>query len=252
MKLAKAPGFLAYATLLMWFLLTVLSPMQAGAEEPAEPPLASLRVADILPDIEAALAEKGALAGAEISLADPQAALLVAKGGKPAFDSVSLNPGTGRFLIRARGATETISIAGFARPRISLPVLAQPVARGDLIQEADIAWIETSEARPSGVILSANDLVGMEARRALAAGSPIRVHDVDAPMLVEKGKLVTIAFEAAGLRLTHSGVALRDGADGDVIDVRNVKSERVVKAVVAGPNLVSAVSSRRAPNPELY
>ena len=251
MKLAKAPGFLAYATLLMWFLLTVLSPMRAGAEETAAP-LVSLRVADILPDIEAALAGKGAAADAEISLADPQAALLVAKGGKPVFDSVSLNPGTGRFLIRASGATETISIAGFARARVSLPVLAQPVARGALIQEADIEWIETSETRPSGIILSADDLIGMEARRALAAGSPIRIHDVDAPMLVQKGKLVTIAFEAAGLRLTHSGVALRDGADGDVIDVRNVKSERVVKAVVAGPNLVSAISARHAPSPELY
>ncbi len=252
MRPAKAPGFLAYATLLMWFLLTVLSPMKAGAEEVASPQLVSLRVADILPDIEAVLADKGAAPDAEISLADPQAALLIEQGGKPAFDSVSLNPGTGRFLIRARGAAETVSIAGFARPRVSLPVLAQPAARGAIIEEADIAWIETAEARPAGVILDGEKLIGMEARRNLPAGAPIRTHDVNAPVLVQKGKLVTIAFEAAGLRLTHAGVALRDGADGDVIDVRNVKSERVVKAIVAGPNLVSAVSARRAPSPELY
>lgn len=253
MKLARAPGFLAYATLLMWFLLTVLAPMRAGAEEPASPAATAVKLIDLLPDIEMALAENGAAEDAEIALAQPEATLLVAQGAKPAFDSVSFNPGSGRFLIRARGVTETISIAGFARPRVSLPVLARPVARGDVIAETDIAWIETTDARPAGVVLKAGDLVGMETRRALPAGTPIRTHDVSAPLLVQKGKLVTIAFETAGLRLTHAGVALGDGANGELVDVRNVKSERVVKAVVAGPNLVSAISARRAPTTaELY
>lgn len=244
MKLAKAPGFLAYATLLMWFLLTVLAPIRAQAQDGAA--LTALRVADILPEIEAALATHGAAADAEIALLEPEAALIVETGAAPVFEHVSFNPASGRFLIRARGAAESIAVAGFARTRVALPMLARPVARGETIAETDILWTETTEARVASIVMDADRLIGMTARRDLAAGTPLRAHDVAAPVLVKRGGLVTIAFETAGLRLTHAGVALRDGGDGEVVEVRNIKSERVVKAVVAGPGLVAAIPSRRA------
>lgn len=244
MKLSRAPGFLAYATLLMWFLLTVLAPMRVQAQEAAG--LTALRVADILPDIEAALIASGAAADAEIALAEPDATFLIEAGTAPHFEHVSFNRASGRFLIRARGAAESIAVAGFARPRVALPVLARPVGRGEIIAETDIAWMETTEARVASVVTDADRLIGMTARRDLAAGTPLRAHDVSAPVLVKRGGLVTISFESAGLRLTHAGVALRDAGDGEVVEVRNIKSERVVKAVVAGPGLVAAIPARRA------
>lgn len=242
MKLLKAPGVVAYAAILLWFLLTVMTSISANAQEAV-----ALRASDILPSIEAALMAKGAPAGAEITLADPDA-LFASASGEPQFDNVSYNAASGRFLVRVVGAdgTPALAIAGFMRRPAEFPVLIAPLARGEKLGEDNIAWIETSDARPADFITGLDDLIGMEARRPLQAGAPLRPSDVAAPVLVKKGALVTMTYAALGLSLTHAGVAQSSGARGDLIDVKNMKSERVVKATVAGANIVSVVPPRFA------
>ncbi|MGE0409185.1 MAG: flagellar basal body P-ring formation chaperone FlgA [Amphiplicatus sp.] len=237
----NSKGFIAYAAIILWFLLVILAPLSANAEPVA------LRAADILPSIEAALMEKGVPANAEIALSEPNAPIVLANK-TPDFDSVSVNPVSGRFLIRVRGmdGSPGAAIAGVAKIPALLPALIAPVARGDVIAEDNIDWIKTSEARPADYISSLDALVGMEARRTLQAGQALRPNDVIAPVLVKKGALVTMTYVASGLALSHAGVAQAAGAKGDVIDVKNVKSERIVKAVIIGANRLAVASPRLA------
>jgi flagella basal body P-ring formation protein FlgA len=238
-------GIVAYATITLWFLLTVMAPLRANAQESA---MVAVRAADILPAIEEALMAKGLSPDVEITLADPEASLLVPAGAAPDFDSVSFNRASGRFLVRARGPDggPSVAIAGVAKTPARLPVLVAPIARGETITQDNIDWIETVEARPADFILEEDDLIGMEARRAIEPGRPVRPIDVAAPILVKRGALVTMTYSVSGLSLTHAGVAQGTGAKGDLIDVKNVKSDRIVKAVVAGENLVTVASARLA------
>lgn len=242
MKLVKAPGVTAYVMIALWFLLTILTPIRAGATE-----LVALSVSDIAPEIEAALMEKGMDGAAEISFADPQAHFLTVPGAATTFENVSYNPASGRFLIRMRGADNAVvSIAGMAREPARLPVLVGPVERGERISADNIAWIETTGFRAADYVATERELVGMEARRPLALGEPVRRIDVTAPVLVKRGAAVAIVYEADGLTLTHAGIARETGALGDVVSVENTRSERAIKAVVTAANTVSVSPMRTA------
>jgi len=72
----------------------------------------------------------------------------------------------------------------------------------------------------------------------LRAGETIRVGDVEDPIVVHKGDLVTIELNTAAMQLTAQGKALDDGAMGAAIRINNTQSNRIIDAAVAGPNRV--------------
>lgn len=234
-------GLLAFITFVLWFLLSVLAARPAHAQDLESQEGAVIPASDILPAIEAALMQKGVAAGAEIALAEPQAPVTVAAGAEPQIEHVSVNAATGRFLVRVNGT----AIAGFAKVAARYPVLVSPLARGEIVAAENIDWIETADARPDA-LGDAGDLVGMEARRSLAAGAPLRKSDVAAPVLVKKGALVTMTYVAAGLALSEQGIAQAAGGMGEVVEVKNVKSDRVIRAVIDGRGRVKALSPRLA------
>jgi flagella basal body P-ring formation protein FlgA len=227
-------GFIAHVAFALWFLVTALAARSAHAQE-----VQALAAADLLPAIEAALMTKGVAADSEITLADPSAAIAVVAGAEPQIDHVSVNQATGRFVVRINGTP----VAGFARVAAHYPVLVAPLSRGDIITPENIEWLESADARP-GAVLNAEELIGKEARRALTAGAPLRASDVAQPVLVKRGSVVTMSYVAAGLTLSEAGVAQATGGKGDVIDVKNVKSERIIRGVIEGKDRVRILSTR--------
>lgn len=237
----SGPGYLGYLFVIMWFLLTIMTVNAAHAQDAADPvPQISLTAADILPQIEQALTAKGMSPGAEIILKDPQQTVLAS--GDISIAYVSYNKRSGRFVIRLEG--QQTSIAGAARTIETYPTLTRAISRGDIIHETDIAFIEAANAHAGIYIRDAEDLIGKEARRPLRAQSPLRASDVKAPVLIKKGALVTLLYDIEGLRLSHQGIALSDGGAGDVIALRNVQSDRVLKAIVDGENIARVAAPR--------
>mgnify|MGYP000197523015 CR=1 FL=1 len=236
---ATRPGFLGYLMIGLWFLLTIIA--SAKASEPV-----TLKASDILPDIEAALSERGMPEGAEITLVNPDQAFVTT--GAVEIGHMSYNARSGRFVVRL--ANTPAAFAGVARVIETYAVLTRPVARGEIIAEADIAYRESAGMRAGQYIRDAAALIGKEARRPLGPDTPLRSSDVAAPVLIKKGALVTVTYAAEGLRLTHQAVAMNAGAAGDVISIQNIQSERTLKGVVAGENLVR-VAAPRAPQTNL-
>jgi len=244
----SAPGFLGYLAIALWFLLTIMAPGKADAGEPArQTPAAQIIITpgDILPEIEAALAERGLAANAEITFADPNQRFAIQRGAAP-IDNVSYSPRSGRFVIRLAppAGAAPVSITGFARAEVSFPVLTRPIARGEIITEDDIAYIETAVSHPGAFVHDANALIGMEARRPLRAQAPLRASDIAAPVLINKGAVITLTYAIEGMRLSHQGVALSGGGKGEIISVRNIQSDRVLKAVIEDVNLVRIAAPR--------
>jgi flagella basal body P-ring formation protein FlgA len=194
------PGFIAWVTILLWFLLAI---MAAGTAQAEENQTVILTASDILPDIEAALTERGMAAGAQIVLNEP--AIPVSTGGDIDIAHVSYNGQSGRFVIRLQNSQA--AIMGTAKTVTSFPVLTRYIERGEIIHETDIAYVESAEARAGMFVQDAADLIGMEARRPLRPQSPLRSSDVTAPVLIKKGALITLTYAIEGLRLSHQGVA---------------------------------------------
>lgn len=137
-----------------------------------------------------------------------------------------------------------LRVSGQLQRMVDVPVLARRLARGELISADDVRWIsQSSRGLRRNVIMSAEDLVGFETKRALSAGSPVNAADVRPPIAVGKGDLVTIQFRTARMHLTARGQALENGGRGDLIRVTNLQSRQIVEAVVRGPGVVAVGQS---------
>ncbi len=123
-----------------------------------------------------------------------------------------------------------------------VPVLAQPIARGEVIREENVVLQEIKRS-PAGFdyITDSAGLTGMAAKRPLRAGVPLRVTDIAPPQIIKKGDLITIAFETPGLSLSIRGKALEDAILGQSIRVMNTQTNRTFEGVAtaAGYVLVS-------------
>jgi len=137
-----------------------------------------------------------------------------------------------------------IALPAFADPGMRVVVPNRDIARGETIAEADLAYGTIPSTNVfSGVVTSMDALKGMEARRMLRAGEIVRSDDVRHPVVIAKGTIVTMTFEAPGVTLTASGRAMNEGGVGDTITVQNPASYRQIACIVTGPGAVRASSS---------
>jgi flagella basal body P-ring formation protein FlgA len=140
------------------------------------------------------------------------------------------------------GAAQTVS--GRAEAVSDLPVLARPIARGEVITAGDIDWIQLPRSRVRAEHLASDTaLIGMAARRALRAGEPLREFDIEAPRIIERGEIVSLVFQSGALTLAARARAMEDGAEGDLIRFVNLQSNRTVEAVAEGPGRARVVAS---------
>jgi flagella basal body P-ring formation protein FlgA len=127
-----------------------------------------------------------------------------------------------------------------ADQRVVVPV--RDVPRGMTLSEADLAYQMMPRAQ-GGTAVSMSELAGMETRRYLHAGETVRLDDVKHPVIVAKGSVVTMIFEAPGVTLTATGKAMSEGGIGDSITVLNPVSYRQITCTVTGPGMVRAMGA---------
>ena len=129
--------------------------------------------------------------------------------------------------------------------RIVVP--SHDIARGAIIQENDLVYGNVPATNVFfGMFTSVDALLGMQARRLLRAGEVVRSDDVRHPVLVSKGSVVTMTFEAPGVVLTASGRAMSEGGMGDTVTIQNPTSFRQITAIVSGAGAVRAAGGTPA------
>lgn len=137
-----------------------------------------------------------------------------------------------------------IATPAFADSGMRVVVPNRDIARGETIGESDLVYGTISATNVfSGIATAMDSLKGMEARRMLRAGEIVRTDDVRHPVVVAKGSIVTMTFQAPGVTLTASGRALSEGGVGETITVQNPASFRQISCIVTGPGAVRAASS---------
>lgn len=118
-------------------------------------------------------------------------------------------------------------------------VAQRPILRGEPIGRNDITLAR--KKMHAGRNRYFNDpalVLGMYAKRPIPEGKALSIHMLQAPHLVRRGQEVILLAKTAGLEVRMKGKALADGAKGDLIQVRNTKSRRIVEGVVTNQGVV--------------
>src|SRR5262249_46155304 len=116
--------------------------------------------------------------------------------------------------------------------------LGRTLSRGEPIRSGDAVLERRPKIETADAIRRIDLAIGQAARRDLRAGQFLRTADLMKPELVGRGDTVTLVFESPGVKLTVQAKALEAGTHGDVVQVLNPQSKRIVQATVDGPGRV--------------
>jgi flagella basal body P-ring formation protein FlgA len=203
--------------------------------------------------LEEALAAEGLDGLFEVQVHDQRTYLEVARDDPAtvAVEALDLNKRTGRFSARlaAPAGPDPVArarVTGRVVAVIEVPVLRRPVAVGAVIDEDDIDWLRMpSDKINRNIVTDLRDLLGRSPRQPIHPQRPVRARDVERPVTVEKGALVTMTLAMPQMMITVTGQALDSGAEGDLIRVRNSRSHAMVQGVISGPGQVRVAAKPR-------
>jgi flagella basal body P-ring formation protein FlgA len=155
---------------------------------------------------------------------------------------------SGRFeaIVEVAGNdTRRMRLSGTALATAEVVTVNRALSRGALVRTSDIAI----ERRPRvqitpDMLTDPAQAVGRAARNTINAGRPLRGTDLTKPHLVQRNDFVTLIYEVPGITLTMRGKANEPGTEGDVVEVLNMQSKRLVHGVVTGQGrvVVSAIT----------
>ena len=114
----------------------------------------------------------------------------------------------------------------------SIPSGTQLTDKELQVQEMDVALLYR------GYFSRLGQLRGLVAKRPIPAGQVLSPITVNPANLVAKGETVSILAEAPGLSIRATGVAMSDGALGQLVQVKNTKSNKVVEGRVTAPGQI--------------
>jgi flagellar basal body P-ring formation protein FlgA len=203
---------------------------------------------DVLTAVRAALVARGAAPDCDVVIPGFNPPIIPATGtAAPVITQLDYDQDQGRFSAMLSVAGDgidpiTMRIAGEVADVVVLPVPVMRLRAGAIpgpddvrMARVHVASVHTEVARDPAAI------IGMQVKRQLQAGTPIALADLMQPTQVLRGDSVRLQLEVGGLSLTGQGMALEGGAAGDRIHVRNISSQAVLEAEVAGPGVVRVV-----------
>ena len=147
-------------------------------------------------------------------------------------------------------APTKLRFTGNAIETVEVAVLTRDIDRVDLLKASDVAMERRPKAEVTGEAASRDRTLGMQLRRPMRAGTPIRVADIVKPDFVQRDQNVTVIYQVPGIYLTTRGKAIESGAEGDTISVLNLQTKRTLSGVVTGRGQVTVQgASQAAPMP---
>jgi flagella basal body P-ring formation protein FlgA len=153
---------------------------------------------------------------------------------------------SGRFdaALEIPGAVSaTTQLSGGAVVTQEVVTLTRPLARGEVIKRDDLAMQRMPRSRlAADTITDPDQAIGLAPRMAASAERPLRAAELMKPEVVQRGAFVTITYEVPGVVVSVRGKATEGGAQGDMIEVVNVQSNRTLRGTITGPGHVAVVA----------
>ncbi len=169
---------------------------------------------------------------------------------EPTLVRMDWNPNTNRFEALVVVADSRLSnqnpmvFRGQAEEMIQVARLVKPINKGASVTTDDFVIEPFARTKlPQDAVADMKTLNGMSAKRAIPAGLPLRMSDLERSKKVLKQDLVTVIFENGGITISTRGKSLADGAVGDMVSVQNMHTKKIMEGKVVGAGLVSVEPS---------
>lgn len=118
-------------------------------------------------------------------------------------------------------------------------VAARQIAAKEVLTSAALRLERLDVGRVSGSYYTQTDKVaGLAVRRALVPGTPIADTMLEKPVVIKRGKTVSIRARIGALEVSAAGQAMQDGVEGQFIRVKNITTGRVVSGKVIDDSTV--------------
>ncbi|WP_203792454.1 flagellar basal body P-ring formation chaperone FlgA [Aquipseudomonas alcaligenes] len=128
-----------------------------------------------------------------------------------------------------------------AQVRIFRPVVVVKTAlkRDSIIGAGDVALVEQDVSLLNrGYVTEVEQVIGRKLTRATRTDQVLTPAMLQLAEAVRRGDQVVISARSGGINVRMQGEALSDGTLGQQISVRNLTSQRVIRARVTGPGQV--------------
>lgn len=118
-------------------------------------------------------------------------------------------------------------------------VAAKPLERGMVVEKGDVVLQKRDMATvPAKVCRNLDEAIGKRVRVGTRASSALRSDYLERLPVVKSGQLVTIVAETDRFRITATGRARGNGAEGETVVVQNLNAQKDIPAVVVDANTV--------------
>ncbi|QOZ44191.1 flagella basal body P-ring formation protein FlgA [Bradyrhizobium sp. CCBAU 53340] len=145
-------------------------------------------------------------------------------------------------------APTRLRLTGTAIETVEVAVLTRDIDRSEMLKSSDIAQERRPKSEVTGEPALRERAIGMQLRRPMRAGTPIRVADIAKPEFVTRDQSVTVIYQVPGIYLTTRGKAIDGGAEGDTVSVLNLQTKRTLTGIVTGRGQVTVQgASQSAP-----
>lgn len=153
-------------------------------------------------------------------------------------DYHSLPIGNLKRAISCNDLNNTWRINVTIKASISLPVVVtdKTINRNTTLSAADLKVERRTLTKQDSFYTDPNQAIGLETIRRIRGGSVLSQSDVQVSAVIEKGNEIILIANKDGFIATTKGIALEDGYLGKQIEVQNISSGNVIRAVVTGKN----------------
>lgn len=148
----------------------------------------------------------------------------------------------GRVTTRVRcdgSAPWTVFVPAEVRLYRPVVVLTRPLKRMSVVKAADLSLVERDIGQlGQNFLTDPTQAIGKKLTRQLGSGQILLSTHLQVAEVIRRGDQVVISARGSTVNVRMPGEALTDGAPGQQINVRNLRSQRVVRARVIGPGQV--------------
>lgn len=148
----------------------------------------------------------------------------------------------GRVTTRVRcegSAPWTVFVPAEVRLYRQVAVLTRPLKRMSVVGATDLSMVERDVGQlGQGFLTDPAQAIGKKLTRQLPSDQVLAPNHLQVAEVIRRGDRVVISAGNGTISVRMPGEALSDGAPGRQINVRNLRSQRVVRARVIGPGQV--------------
>ena len=151
-------------------------------------------------------------------------------------------PETGAFVARfmVAGIDQPVDLSGTIQMMTEAPRLVASMSAGTVLlrSDFDMASVPVSTANAGGYA-DIDQLIGKQLIRQSRVGMMLKASDVAEPTVITRNSLVTVVLRVGAMTLTVKGQALGAAAAGDLVDVLNTTTKKVLRGIALPNGTVS-------------